>query len=78
MLRVKFISNLKQYADVGNDGLLQVDFEDGLTVAGILEKTELKNSCVKYVVMVNGKRKPLGYHLCEEDDIIVMPLLMGG
>jgi sulfur carrier protein ThiS len=78
LLNVQFISGLKQYTSAGSDGLLQVVFWDGITVADIIETTDLKSNRVKYIIMVNGKRKLPDYCLHDGDDIIVMPLLVGG
>ena len=76
MVTVKLLAVLKEFAP--NDGLIELPYTQGMTVADALTATDIANANVKYSVMVGNMRKRPEDALEDGDTVIVMPLLAGG
>jgi len=70
---VKVYATLRQYT--GGEGTLHV--EGAETVETLLEKIGVPVKEVKNV-MVNGRRRELGFRLSDEDRVAIFPLIAGG
>jgi len=76
MVTVKLLAVLKEFAP--DDGLLELEYITGMTVADALAATDLSKTDVKYSVLVNNTRRKLEDVLDDGDTVMVMPLLAGG
>ena len=76
MVTVKLLAVLKEFAP--NDGIIELEFMPGMTIADALAKTDVGSTDIKYSVLVNNARKTLEDAVEDGDTIMVMPLLAGG
>ena len=79
MITVKLPAILKEYAPNGSsDGRVELDYEQGMTVADALAATEISKSNHRYSTLVNSRKKEAGDVLEDGDVVTVIPLLSGG
>ena len=79
MITVKLPAILKEYAPNGSsDGRVELDYEQGMTVADALATTEISKTDHRYSTLVNGRKKEAGDVLDDGDVVTVMPLFAGG
>jgi len=76
MVTVKLLAVLKEYAP--DDGIVELEFTPGMTVADAIAKTDVENTDIKYSLLVNNARKQPEDVLEDGDTVMVMPLLAGG
>lgn len=76
LISVKLQTFLKNYCP-NNDGILQIEYEKGLTARKLLERLGL-NSGIVGLVLKNGKIAHCDDDLAEGDSIELYPLFGGG
>ena len=76
MITVKLLAVLKEYAP--DDGIIELEFSSGMTVADAIAKTDVESTDIKYSLLVNNARKKPEDILEDGDTVMVMPLLAGG
>ena len=76
MVTVKLLAVLKEYAP--DDGIIELEFSPGMTVADAIAKTDVESTDIKYSLLVNNARKKPEDALEDGDTVMVMPLLAGG
>jgi len=76
MVTVKLLAVLENYAL--KDGCVELDFKPGMTVADVLDATDVTKTDIEYTVFVNNTRKKLDDIIADNDIIMVIPLLIGG
>lgn len=76
MIKVKLGIVLKSYCS-NNDGHLQVQFEEDLTVEKMLKDLKL-NSGLVWLVLVNGKVGQKDCRLSKGDEVELYPIFGGG
>ena len=76
MITVKLLAVLKEYAP--NNGYVELEYSQGMTVADALSATEVSKTNHKYSTLVNGRKREAGDVLEDGDTVTVMPLLAGG
>ncbi|TFG31837.1 hypothetical protein EU528_05090 [Candidatus Thorarchaeota archaeon] len=55
--------------------ILTINVEESKTVAQLLFELELSKD---HVVLVDGKRVPLDFHINENESVVILPLIAGG
>lgn len=53
----------------------RVIVEESKTVSELLLELQLS---INHVVLVDGKRVPLDFQICEKESVVVLPLIAGG
>ncbi|WP_242655769.1 MoaD/ThiS family protein [Desulfofundulus australicus] len=76
LITVKFHTALKRYCPQ-NDGMLQFQYIEGLTVKKLLEQLNLNNGAVG-LVLVNGKIASREIQLMRGDYVEIFPIFGGG
>jgi len=76
MVTVKLLAVLKEYAP--DDGIIELEFSPGMTVADAIAKTDVESTDIKYSLLVNNARTQPEDVLEDGDTVMVMPLLAGG
>jgi len=76
MVTLKLLAVLKEYAP--DDGIIELEYTPGMTVADALSKTDVEKTDIKYSLLVNNIRKNPEDVLEDGDTVMVMPLLAGG
>lgn len=75
MIEVKLYSILKDYCP-NRDGLVRVEYKEGLNVKEVLELLNLSN--IAGLVLVNGKVAKTDFCLSKGDSIELYPIFGGG
>ena len=79
MIHVKLTGEFAKLAPVGSDkGSFDIEYESDLTISQLVTRFGVKDSSIKYSVMVNNSRKPENYCLSDSDSLLIIPLLAGG
>jgi len=76
MVTVKLLAVLKELAP--DDGIIELEYVPGMTVADALAKTDLESTDIKFSVLVNNARRMPEDAVDDGDTVMVMPLLAGG
>ena len=79
MIQVKLTGAFVKLAPAENDkGAFTMEYEQDLTISGLITRLGVPGLGVKYSVLINNSRKPEDYILCDSDTVLIMPLMAGG
>jgi sulfur carrier protein ThiS len=79
MIHIKLTGEFIKLAPSDSEkGMFDVEFETGMTLSALVDRLGIKDTGIKYTVLVNKARKSADYVFSDSDSITVMPLLAGG
>ena len=76
-LKIRLYATLRRYGNPDKEGMVEVDFSDGMTIEKVFALLDIPPAEVK-LAMVNGRSAEFGDTLSVEDRIGLFPPVGGG